>query len=178
MLALIFAAAQKKGEIRADLPAETISGLLAGNLALTVLHWTVDGKRGQLAAWLGARLEAAFGGSAAAMSAFLSWLEAYQAGASVCGGKGYNLARLARYGFRVPRGGVLPAGAPLSGIRRGLDQLGLLEAKVAVRSSATAEDSARASFAGIHRSYLNVSGGDAVEQAAQGCIDSLKRCKP
>lgn len=54
VLALIFAAAQKKGQIRADLPAETISGLFAGNLALNVLHWTVDGKRGQLAAWLGA----------------------------------------------------------------------------------------------------------------------------
>jgi pyruvate,water dikinase len=108
------------------------------------------------------------------MSAFLSWSEAYEAGASVCGGKGYNLARLTRYGFRVPRGGVLPAGAPLSGIRRGLERLGLLEARVAVRSSAAAEDSARASFAGIHRSYLNVSGSDAVQQAAQGCIDSLQ----
>ena len=108
------------------------------------------------------------------MSAFLSWPDAYQAGAVVCGGKGYNLARLARCGFRVPRGGVLPAGAPVSEVRRGLEQLGLLEAKVAVRSSATAEDSARASFAGIHRSYLNVSGGHAVEQAAQGCIDSLQ----
>jgi AcrR family transcriptional regulator len=52
MLALIFAAAQKKGEIRTDLPAEHISELLAGNLALTVLHWTMHGKRGQLAAWL------------------------------------------------------------------------------------------------------------------------------
>jgi hypothetical protein len=30
-----------------------MSELLAGNLAVTVLHWTVDGKRGQLAAWLG-----------------------------------------------------------------------------------------------------------------------------
>jgi pyruvate,water dikinase len=47
------------------------------------------------------------------MSAVLNWLDAYEAGAPVCGGKGYNLARLARYGFRVPRGGVLPAGAPL-----------------------------------------------------------------
>jgi hypothetical protein len=54
MLALIFAAAQKNGEIRTDLPAEHISELLVGNLALTVLHWTVDGKRGQLVAWLGA----------------------------------------------------------------------------------------------------------------------------
>src|ERR1017187_7433224 len=108
------------------------------------------------------------------MSTFLTWPEAYQAGPSVCGGKGYNLARLARYGFRVPRGGVLPAGAPLSLIRSGLERWGLLDAQLAVRSSATAEDSARASFAGIHCSFLNVSGVEAIEQAAQGCIDSLR----
>ena len=53
MLALVFAAARKKGEIRTDLPAEHISELLVGNLALTVLHWTMHGKRGQLAGWLG-----------------------------------------------------------------------------------------------------------------------------
>src|ERR1035441_6880458 len=107
------------------------------------------------------------------MSACLSWQEAYQAGTAVCGGKGYNLARLARYGFRVPRGFVLPAGSPVSQIRQGLEQSGLWDAKVAVRSSATAEDSARASFAGIHRSFLNVSGAAAIQEAAQGCIDSL-----
>jgi pyruvate,water dikinase len=107
------------------------------------------------------------------MSACLSWQEAYEAGAAVCGGKGYNLARLARYGFRVPRGFVLTAGSPVAEIRQGLEQSGLGDAKVAVRSSATAEDSARASFAGIHRSFLNVSGAGAVEAAAQGCIDSL-----
>ncbi|MGO9257947.1 MAG: PEP/pyruvate-binding domain-containing protein [Bryobacteraceae bacterium] len=108
------------------------------------------------------------------MQDFLDWNQSYQAGPAVCGGKGYNLARLARYGFRVPRGGVLPAGAPLSEIRDGLERLGLMEARVAVRSSATAEDSARASFAGIHRSFLNVTGVAAVERAAQGCIDSLQ----
>lgn len=106
--------------------------------------------------------------------AFLDWAQAYEAGPEVCGGKGYNLARLARYGFRVPRGGVLPAGAPLAAIREGLERVGLTDARVAVRSSATAEDSARASFAGIHRSFLNVSGVTAIEQAAQGCIDSLQ----
>jgi len=49
MLALIFAAAQKKDEIRTDVPAEHISALLVGNIAIIVLHWTVHGKRGQLA---------------------------------------------------------------------------------------------------------------------------------
>ena len=108
------------------------------------------------------------------MGDFLSWPEAYEAGPGVCGGKGYNLARLVRYGFRVPRGGVLPVGAPVAAIREGIERLGLADAKVAVRSSATAEDGARASFAGIHRSFLNVSGAAAIEQAAQGCIDSLQ----
>ena len=108
------------------------------------------------------------------MRAFLSWQDANEAGTAVSGGKGYNLARLARYGFRVPQGGVLACGAPLSEIPPGLERLGLLDAKVAVRSSATAEDSTRASFAGIHRSFLNLSGVEAVKEAAQGCIDSLR----
>ena len=107
------------------------------------------------------------------MTSLLNWNQAFEAGPEICGGKGYNLARLARYGFRVPRGGVLPAGASIADIGPGLEQLGLSKTKVAVRSSATAEDSSRASFAGIHRSYLNVLGREAVEQATQGCIDSL-----
>jgi pyruvate, water dikinase len=44
---------------------------------------------------------------------------------------------------------------------------------VAVRSSATAEDSPTASFAGQHESYLNVTGGDAVIDAVRKCYASL-----
>lgn len=44
---------------------------------------------------------------------------------------------------------------------------------VAVRSSATAEDSPEASFAGQHDSYLNVSGGDNVVKAVKKCYASL-----
>jgi hypothetical protein len=38
---------------------------------------------------------------------FLTWPKAFSAGTSRCGGKGWNLARLHRYGFDVPVGGVL-----------------------------------------------------------------------
>lgn len=104
----------------------------------------------------------------------LTWAEAYQAGPAVCGGKAWNLGRLDRYGFRVPRGGVLPAGFSLSQVRAALEKLGLTQARLAVRSSATAEDSARASFAGIHSSFLNIEGIANIEAAVQGCLDSLQ----
>ena len=89
-------------------------------------------------------------------------------------GRGHNLARLSRDGFRIPRGGVLPVGASISQIDLGLERLGLVDAEVAVRFSATGEDSARASFAGIHQSFLQVSGAAAVRQKAQECIASLQ----
>jgi pyruvate, water dikinase len=44
---------------------------------------------------------------------------------------------------------------------------------VAVRSSATAEDSPNASFAGQHESYLNVTGADNVVQSVKKCYASL-----
>jgi AcrR family transcriptional regulator len=52
MLELIFVEARNKGETRADVPAEQISALVVGNIAITALHWTIHGKRGQLAEWL------------------------------------------------------------------------------------------------------------------------------
>ncbi|MBI4591168.1 MAG: pyruvate, phosphate dikinase [Candidatus Rokubacteria bacterium] len=39
----------------------------------------------------------------------LDWTKAADAGPDVAGGKGWNLGRLHRFGFPVPRGGVLPA---------------------------------------------------------------------
>lgn len=47
------------------------------------------------------------------------------------------------------------------------------EPDMAVRSSATAEDLPNASFAGLHESYLNIKGADAVCRAVHNCFASL-----
>jgi rifampicin phosphotransferase len=39
----------------------------------------------------------------------LDWCQAYEAGVLACGGEGYHLAKLHRYGFPVPDGGVVVA---------------------------------------------------------------------
>ncbi len=49
----------------------------------------------------------------------------------------------------------------------------LLDEPVAVRSSATAEDSAAASFAGIHESFLNIKGLENITMAIKDCYASL-----
>ena len=47
------------------------------------------------------------------------------------------------------------------------------DAPVAVRSSATAEDTASASFAGMNETYLNMTGAESVVEAVQRCWASL-----
>jgi pyruvate,water dikinase len=47
------------------------------------------------------------------------------------------------------------------------------DAPVAVRSSATAEDTAESSFAGMNETFLNIRGGDAVIDAVRHCWRSL-----
>lgn len=154
---------------------------------------------------------------------FLSWEEAFQSGVQQAGGKGWNLGRLARYGFNIPMGGVLTTRAYNEFIRHNglqdmilnisqavtagnieetrhqerlaqlrekikegslpqpvvneltstLGSLGIVDRPLAVRSSASAEDSAQASFAGIHASFLNIRGLDNILAAVQGCYASL-----
>ena len=117
------------------------------------------------------------------------------------GGKGANLARLVRLGAPVPRGFVvttdsyratiatndlmeaqpealrerLPRSEIPSEIAEAVigayERLG--EGAVAVRSSATAEDLADASFAGQHDTFLNVTGSDALLDAVRSCWASL-----
>ncbi len=152
----------------------------------------------------------------------LTYAEAIMAGTEQVGGKGLNLARMARYGFPVPVGGVLRADAyrrlltgghfreplerlahckaldasdPKVGadlgrfadairgeslprevvgeIQRFVNSQGLADKPLAVRSSATSEDGADTSFAGIHSSTLNVVGLSAIVRAILDCYASL-----
>ena len=117
------------------------------------------------------------------------------------GGKGANLASCAQAGLPVPPGFCLTTsayrtavrslhraattaddlrdlilGAPLPGsvedaVRTAYARLG--ESLVAVRSSATAEELAEASFAGQQDTFLGVTGIEAVLDAVRGCWASL-----
>ena len=94
---------------------------------------------------------------------------------SIVGSKAANLAILAGAGFNVPRGVVIPvmaATAEESFVDELLDTFG--DAPLAVRSSATYEDLADASFAGQYESFLMVRGPEALEAAIQACIDSQR----
>ena len=109
---------------------------------------------------------------------------------ALVGAKAANLSRLAN-SYRVPAGFCLTAtslaadqAADLSeSLYREVAQAyaalaercGELTPPVAVRSSAIDEDSASASFAGQHDTYLNVRGGGAVARSIARCWQSLLR---
>jgi pyruvate,water dikinase len=130
------------------------------------------------------------------------WFDEPNLTADIVGGKGASLAECARAGFPVPAGFCITASAYRSFLSTtGLDQLDskALDSKdiisapmpnelraliadayaslghcmVAVRSSATAEDSAEASYAGQLETYLGVEGSDEVVEAVQHCWASL-----
>ncbi|UXY13654.1 PEP-utilizing enzyme [Chitiniphilus purpureus] len=115
----------------------------------------------------------------------LDWADAAAAGTAQAGGKGWQLGRLAQLGLPVPPGFVISAaasaghrpGAALPGplgaaLVQALAARGWERQPLAVRSSATLEDSGQASFAGIHRSCLNVPGAAGVAAALQQVLDS------
>ena len=93
------------------------------------------------------------------------------------GGKAAGLGELIKAGFRVPQGFCLTTRAHVTGeIPEGevLDAYARIGGgRVAVRSSATAEDLPDASFAGQQESFLDVSGASELLNAIRRCWDSL-----
>jgi len=85
---------------------------------------------------------------------------------NLVGGKGFNLAKLAKK-FDVPNGFVITTEEELDDNKIIDYSKGL--GKVAVRSSATAEDLPDASFAGQHDSFLDVT--------EDSLIDSIRKCQ-
>jgi pyruvate,water dikinase len=108
------------------------------------------------------------------------------ANVDLVGGKSANLGELTGAGFPVPAGfavttaayegahpvpGELPVITPAlaDAVASAYAQLGTNDPPVAVRSSAVAEDTAEASFAGVQDTYLWLRGVDAV-------LDGIQRC--
>src|SRR5882757_5430025 len=101
------------------------------------------------------------------------------------GGKGFSLGKMAAAGLPVPAGFVITTDAYRRLANQGFQTDGELSPElseaygtlggglVAVRSSATAEDSAETSFAGQQETILGVEGNHALIDAVERCWKSL-----
>ncbi len=97
----------------------------------------------------------------------------------LAGGKGAQLGAMLHAGLPVPEGFCVSTEAYRRGmddalrsaIAAGYERMG--SGRVAVRSSATAEDLPDASFAGQQDTYLNIKGREAVIEAVEACWKSL-----
>jgi phosphoenolpyruvate synthase/pyruvate phosphate dikinase len=93
------------------------------------------------------------------------------------GGKALGLGRMSKSGVRVPDGFCVTADVhalrkiPRYAVRNAYHRLG--RGQVAVRSSATAEDLADASFAGQLDTLLNIEGDEELVAAIEKCWASL-----
>ncbi|MDZ5697453.1 PEP/pyruvate-binding domain-containing protein [Chelativorans sp. M5D2P16] len=130
------------------------------------------------------------------------WFSASEAtDVEIAGGKGASLAAMTAAGFPVPAGFILPShlmlqvldAAKLATLARSRDHAGAmayvreaatvpdevlsaydtLGGKVAVRSSASAEDSDAASYAGQQETFLAIEGREAVREAVVECWASF-----
>ena len=146
---------------------------LVGFTAWAILVAPLTGTVGWLLGWLGGRALArrlqGLGYAAAGLPVYrLGTLPRDETSA---GGKARSLSRLVRAGQRVPAGlVVLPRAFDDPGLAAAAGQtleteLGRLgrERRFAVRSSASAEDSAAASFAGAYETLLDVPGDEVFE---------------
>lgn len=100
------------------------------------------------------------------------------ASADAVGGKAWQLAQLRRHGLPVAEFIVLRAAAAAPADEAGyawaaVQARGWADTPLAVRSSAVGEDGAQASFAGIHRSCLNVCGAAQLAEAIAAVRASL-----
>jgi len=122
---------------------------------------------------------------------FIKWFENIQeTDVSLVGGKGFNLGLLFKAGFRVPNGFCITTSAYKTiicnsktfetteiphdiaeEILLAYDKLG--SGRIAVRSSATMEDSQYASFAGQQDTFLNIHGEQELLEATRKCWRSL-----
>lgn len=110
-------------------------------------------------------------------------LEELEAGdREIAGGKAARLSQLMRAGFQVPEGFVLTTrlfndpNAARHAIAAALPRLGE-GTRVAVRSSAVAEDLEQASFAGQYESVLGVAGEGQVLEAVKKCWASASEAR-
>lgn len=110
-------------------------------------------------------------------AAVIDLREAGHAAGDLVGGKAAHLGEMAAAGERVPPGFCVTAAAyaagqvPAETIASAYARMGA--GRVAVRSSATAEDLPESSFAGQQETYLDIEGAEAVVDAIRRCWDSL-----
>ena len=113
---------------------------------------------------------------------WLELAEIREVEAELTGGKAARLGQLKRHGFLVPDGFVIitalfeDARGAKDAIAEALPRLGT-GTRVAVRSSATAEDLEEASFAGQYETVLGVAGAEAVLAAVKECWASARAAR-
>jgi phosphoenolpyruvate synthase/pyruvate phosphate dikinase len=91
------------------------------------------------------------------------------------GGKAYMLAMMSQLGLKVPQGVILDAPPSSVELDQILEAFDLSSYSLAVRSSATGEDSKENSFAGQNSTFLFVDNKLDLVVAIQNCFDSIKK---